>query len=239
MFVHVEAGGISCALSWLMFSPKLSFAPLMIELMDIRLPARIRHKLESETECRRVILLLVPRMLDLRPDALLPVDIARRGGAGGGADTSSAEVKAVHYSSSPFGRTKSPTCSIREGTCWSFLGPAHSLEVEVEVEVGELERKMPLRKPPKPNRLLLPPAFVGVDDDGNVLAVGVSLAEGWLFRYRFTTLGSSSLSLKATVPAVDRESPESLNDSTVRLLLQDALELSIADKHMVGLLEVW
>ena len=93
---------------------------------------------------------------------------------------------------------------------------------------------MLLRKPPKPNRLLLPLAFVGADGAGHVLAVGVSLAEGWLFRYRFTALGSSSLSLKATVPAVDRESPESLNDSTIAAAAADALELSIADRHMVG-----
>ena len=165
------------------------------------------------------------RRLDLRPDALLPVDTARRGGAGGGADTTSAEVKAVHCSSSLFGYNMSSTCPIGEGACWSFLGPAHSLEVEVEV--GELERKMPARKPPK-----LPPAFAGVDDGAHVLTGVESLAEGLLFRRRFTAVRSSSLSLKATVPAVDRDSPESLNDSTVMLLLQDALEMSIADRHL-------
>jgi len=172
------------------------------------------------------------RRLDLRPDALLPVDTARRGGAGGGADTTSAEVKAVHCTSSPFGYNSSSTCPIGEGACWSFLGPAHSLEVEVEVEVGELERKMPARKPPKPNRVLLPPAFAGEDDGAHVLSGVESLSEGLLFRRRFTAVRSSSLSLKATVPAVDRDSPESLNDSTVMLLLQDALEMSIADRHL-------
>ena len=141
-------------------------------------------------------------------------------GAGGGPDTTSAEVKAVHCSTSPIG----------EGTCWSFLGPAHSLEVEVEV--GELERKMPARKPPKPNRVLLPPAFAGGDDGAHVPTGVESLAEGLLFRRQFTAVRSSSLSLKPTVPAVDRDSPESLNDSTVMLLLQDALEMSIADRHL-------